>query len=184
VALSSTIYQFDIDVANADRHVYESLELRVARHPSESEVFLLTRLLAYAIEYTDGIAFSRGLSEPDEPAISVRDLTGALRAWIEVGTPDGARLHRASKAAPRVAVYVHKDPVQYIRRLDSDHIHRAESIEMFAIDAILLGALAARLDRRVAFSLSVTDGELYVAIGSDTLIGAVTRLPFPSALAG
>jgi uncharacterized protein YaeQ len=182
VALSSTVYQVDIDVANADRQVYESLALRVARHPSESEPFLATRLLAYAIEYTDGIAFSRGLSEPDAPAIAVRDLTGALQAWIEVGTPDAARLHRAAKAAPRVAVYVHKDPGQYLRRLEGQHIHRAAEIDLFAIDSPLLAALAARLDRRVAFSLSVTDGELYMAIGPDTFAGTITRLQLPTSL--
>ena len=95
VALSSTIYTFDIDLNDADRRVYETLALRVARHPSESEPYLLTRVLAYALEYTEGIGFSRGLSEPDEPAIFVRDLTGAIRVWIEIGTPDAERLHRA-----------------------------------------------------------------------------------------
>ena len=76
MSLTATIYNFDIELADSDRSVYETLALRVARHPSESEEYLLTRLLAYTMEYTDGIVFSSGLSEPDEPAISVRDLTG------------------------------------------------------------------------------------------------------------
>src|ERR1700733_15724227 len=108
MALSATIYVFGIELADSDRNVYESLELRLARHPSETADYLLTRVLAYCLEYTEGIAFSRGLSEPDEPAIAVRDLTGALRSWIEVGSPDAARLHKASKSAPRVVVYTHK----------------------------------------------------------------------------
>src|SRR5882762_8474744 len=99
MALTATIHNFEIELADSDRNRYESLALRVARHPSESEEYLVTRVLAYALEFTEGIAFSRGLSEPDEPAISVRDLTGVLRAWIEIGTPDAARLHKASKAA-------------------------------------------------------------------------------------
>src|SRR5438045_1901862 len=110
MSLTATIYNFEIELADADRHVYESLALRVAQHPSESPEYLITRVLAYAIEYTDGIAFSAGLSDQDEPAITVRDLTGAVRSWIEIGSPEAARLHRASKAAPRVAVYTHKDP--------------------------------------------------------------------------
>ena len=89
----------------------------MARDPSESEEHLVARVLAYALEFTEGIAFSRGLSEPEEPTIAVRDLTGALRAWIEVGTPEAARLHKAGKAAPRVAVYTHKDPAQLVDRL-------------------------------------------------------------------
>jgi uncharacterized protein YaeQ len=175
VALTATIYNFEIDLADADRGVYESLALRVARHPSESEEYLLTRILAYAMEFADGIEFSRGLSDPDEPAISVRDLTGGLRAWVEIGTPDPARLHKASKASPRVAVYMHKDPTQLLGRLQGERIHRAAAIELWAVDRPLITALVARLERRMAFSLSVTDRELYVAIGSDTLGGQVTR---------
>jgi uncharacterized protein YaeQ len=177
VALTATIYKFDIDLADADRHVYESLALQVARHPSESEEHLVTRVLAYALELTEGIAFSRGLSDPDEPAISVRDLTGAIRAWIDVGAPDAARLHKASKAAPRVAVYAHKDVTQLVSRLTGQRIHRADALEIYAIDRHLVAALAARLDRRMRFALSITDRELYVSIGADTLTGAVSRHP-------
>src|SRR6202040_199866 len=125
MAQTATIYNFDIELADADRNVYESLALRVARHPSESEEYLVTRVLAYAMEFTEGIAFSRGVSEPDEPAILVRDLTGAIRSWIEIGAPDGARLHKAAKASPRVAVYTHRDPAQLLRNLAGERIHRA-----------------------------------------------------------
>ena len=103
------MYVFEVRLADADRGVYETLTIRAARHPSETAEYLVTRLLAYCLEYTEGIAFSKGLSDPDEPAISVRDLTGALQAWIEVGAPDAARLHKAAKAAPNVALYVHRD---------------------------------------------------------------------------
>jgi uncharacterized protein YaeQ len=131
VALSATIYNFDIQLADADRHVYETLALRVARHPSESAEFLFTRLLAYCLEYTEGLTFSSGgLSDPDAPALAVHDLTGALQRWIEVGTPDASRLHKASKAAPRVAVYPHRDLDAWLDRIRNEKIHRAASIEI------------------------------------------------------
>jgi len=176
MALGATIYNFEVELADADRRVYESLALRVPRHPSESEEYLVTRLLAYLLEYVEGIEFSRGVSEPDEPAIVVRDLTGAIMTWIEVGTPDAARLHKASKAAARVAVYTHKDPTQFLKQLAGERIHNAEALELYAIDRALVGALVARLDRRVAFSVAVADRELYVSIGAENLHGAVVRL--------
>ncbi len=148
----------------------------MARHPSESEDFLWTRVLAYALELTDGLEFSRGgLSDPEAPALSVRDLTGALKAWIEVGTPDAARIHRAAKAAPRVAVYVHKDPTQFLARLAGERIHQGSAVAVWSFDRALLAGLAPHLDRRVAFSLSVTDGELFLAFEARTLTGTVTR---------
>jgi len=150
--------------------------LRVARHPSETEEYLVTRVLAYALEFTEGIAFSRGLSEPDEPAIAVRDLSGAIRSWIDIGTPDAPRLHRACKAVPRVAVYTHKDPSQWLRKLAGERIHRPELLELYAIDRRLIASLAERLDRRMAFSLLINERDMYVSIGAETLTGAVSRL--------
>jgi uncharacterized protein YaeQ len=175
MALTATIYNFDIELADADRCVYESLALRVARHPSESEEYLLARVLAYCLEFTEGIEFSRGLCDPDDPAIAVRDLTGALRAWIDIGMPDAARLHKASKLAPRVAVYTHRDIANVIRNLAGERIHRSEALELYAIDRGLIAGLAAVLNRRMAFSLSIAGGDLYVSIGADTLTGGVTR---------
>jgi uncharacterized protein YaeQ len=177
VALTATIHHFEIELADADRQVYESLELRAARHPSESEEYLVTRVLAYLLEYTEGIAFSRGISDPDEPTIAVRDLTGAIRTWIEVGAPDAARLHKASKAATRVVVYTHKDPQQLLRNLAGEKIHRADSVELYAVDRTLVAALAARLERRMAFSLSIAERTLYVSIGAETLTGVIERKP-------
>jgi uncharacterized protein YaeQ len=176
MAQGATVYTFDIDLADADRGVYEPLALRVARHPSESEEYLLTRTLAYALELTDGIAFSTGgLSSPDEPAIAIRDMTGAIRSWIDIGSPDAARLHRASKASPRVAVYTYKDIERLAQNLKGERIHRPEALELYAIDRKLIDSLVVRLDRRMEFALAVAERELFVSIGSETLTGAVTR---------
>jgi uncharacterized protein YaeQ len=176
VALSATIHHFDIGLSDVDRNVYETLALKVARHPSEAQDYLVARVLAYCLEYTEGIAFSRGLSDPDEPPIAVRDLTGTLRAWIEIGAPDAARLHKASKAAPRVAVYTHKDPAQLLRSLAGEKIHRAEALELYSLGRELVADLVARLERRTELDLSVTDRHLYVTLGGETLSGEVARL--------
>jgi uncharacterized protein YaeQ len=177
MALGSTVYNFDIDLADSDRGVYETLALRVARHPSESEDFLVARVLAYCVEYGEGIEFSRGgLSDPDEPPIAIRDLTGALRAWIDVGTPSADRLHRAAKLAPRVSVYVHKDATQWLAGLASARIHRVEEIRLRGLDRALVSALVARLDRRMSLALAISEGELFVSLDTEALTGRVTPL--------
>ena len=176
MALTATIYNFDVELADADRGVYESLQLRVARHPSESEEYLVARLLAYLLEYRTGIAFSRGISDPEEPTIAVRDLTGAIDTWIEIGLPDAARLHKASKAVRRAVVYTHRDPDQLVRRLRGRKIHRAADLELYEIDRTLVAALASRLERRLAFTISIADREIFLSIGHETLTGTVRRL--------
>jgi len=175
VALTATIYNFDIDLVDADRNVYETLALRLARHPSESEEYLVARLLAYCLEYGEGISFSSGLSDPDEPTLAIRDLTGTVRVWIEIGSPDAARLHKASKAADRAVVYTHKDPAQLLRQLEGARIHRAEDVEIYAIDRTLISGLAARLERRMAMTISISERHVLVAMDGATIEGTVTR---------
>ena len=173
MALGATIHQFGVQLSHVDRGVYESLDLRVARHPSESEEFLCARVLAFCLEQREGLAFSKGLADPDQPALEVRDLTGAMREWIEVGAPDAARLHRASKAAPRVAVYTHHDAERYWDSLAGERIHRAEALDLYGLDRTLVAGLVGRLERRMTFDLSVSDGTLYLTIGGELLTGAL-----------
>ena len=128
MALTSTIYNLSVDLSDIDRGVYESFTLRLAMHPSETMEYMATRLMAYCLEYTEGIEMTAGLSDGDEPAIVVRDLTGRVTAWIEVGLPEADRLHRASKLAARVAVYPHRDIRIYLGQLEGRRIHRAGEI--------------------------------------------------------
>jgi uncharacterized protein YaeQ len=175
MALTATIYNFDVELADMDRNVYETLAFKVACQPSETEEYLLSRVLAYCLEYHEGIAFSKGIAEPDVPALAVRDLTGALRVWIEVGAPDAARLHKASKASPRVAIYTHRDPARLAGQLAGERIHKAADVELYGIDRALIDGLVARLDRRNSWALTVTDRHLYVAVQGATVEGDVVR---------
>jgi uncharacterized protein YaeQ len=173
MALSSTMFVFTVRLADADRGVYETLTLRVAQHPSETAEYLVTRVLAYCLEYAEGISFSKGLSDPEDPTIAIRDLTGVLQSWIDIGAPEAARLHKAGKAARRVAVYAHRDVTPWLARLAGERIHRAEALEIHVMDRDLVAALVARLERRMEFDLSVSEKTLYLSIGEETLTGTV-----------
>lgn len=175
MAQTATIYNFDIELADIDRGVYESIALRVAQHPSESDEYLVARVLAYCLEYSEGISFSSGISTPDDPAIAVRDLTGALRVWIDIGSPDAARLHKASKAAARVVVYTHKSPEQWLKQLAGERVHNGERVEIFSLDRELVASLVRKLARRMAFSLSIHDRHVMAAFDTENLEGAITR---------
>jgi uncharacterized protein YaeQ len=176
MALTSTMYALQVSLAHVDRGVYEELDFRMAMHPSESPEYFVARLLAYCLEHAEGIGFSKGVSDPDDPTVSVRDLTGTITTWIEIGLPDAARLHKASKAASRVVVYTHKDPTVWKRQLAGERIHKVERIECYVLERELVDALVDRLDRRLSFALSVTDGELFINIGDQTLTGSLVSL--------
>ena len=176
MALGATLYNFEITLNDSDRGVYEALDFKAARHPSETGEYLIARVLSYCLEYTEGLAFSKGgLSEPDVPALVVRDLTGTLKTWIEIGTPEPARLHKASKSGARVVVYSHKDVAQLLARLAAEPVHKQDAIEIHGFDPIFIAALVARLTRRMRFDLTVSERHLYVSIGADSLAGELTR---------
>lgn len=176
MALTATMFHLQVALSDVDRGVYEALDLRLAQHPSETTRYMLTRALAYCLSYEEGIAFSKGgLSSAADPPITVHDPTGLLLAWIDVGTPSAERLHKASKAAPRVAVFTSTDMRVLRREAATRPVHRLEEIEVWRVEAPFLDALAERLDRHTKLELVRTDGHLYVTAGERMIEGAVTR---------
>lgn len=167
MALAATIHRFELELADSDRGVYQALELRVARHPSESAAFLIVRVLAYCLEYAEGITFSKGgISAVDEPALSIHDLTGQRTAWIEVGAPSADRLHRAAKATPRVALYTDRRIELLRTSLAGERIHRAHEIAVTCFPQPFLKALEAQLERTTKWHVSRADSHLYVTAGN------------------
>lgn len=173
MAIGATIHTFTVHLADVDRGVYEELSLRVAQQSAETGAFLLTRVLAYCLEYEEGIVFSEGIAATDEPAVMVRDLTGSLLAWIEVGAPDAARLHQGSRAAERTAVYTHRDPAKVAGQWSGKKIHRGEDILLHSFDPGFVEDAAGHLERRNELTLSVTERDLYLELNGTTLSSAI-----------
>ena len=165
------MYKFSVQLSHVDRGVYEKVDIRLARHPSETERFLLTRLLAWCHLVEPGFAASKGgLSNADEPAFTVRTLDGRLLTWVEIGSPSADRLHKAAKAAPRVVVVTHHDDKWLADNLSGKKIHRVADIEVFAIEPSVLDRLAQHIgDRGCACEVTVSEGDLYVSAGGETI---------------
>jgi uncharacterized protein YaeQ len=177
MALPATMRRIEISLADSDRGLYEQLELRVAQHPSESDRYLVARVIARALEHGDGLEFSKGgVSDDTEPALVQRDLRGDLVAWIEIGAPTPERLHKASKASPRVVVYAWKNAEQLAEAIRERGVHRADEIELNAMNAEWLDAIAATLDRVNRWDLSVSGGVIYLTIGEALFEGSVQRI--------
>lgn len=166
MALSSTLYRFLIDLSDVDRNVYTALDLRLAQHPSESNAYLLTRLIARVLEDREYLEFSPGgLSDPEAPALQAVTPGGDILLWIEVGNASARKLHKASKAARQVKVYTYKDPGPMLEEIRENKVHRAEALVITSLDARPLEALAGRLERKNAWNFLVNEGQLTVSVG-------------------
>lgn len=173
MAIGSTVHTFEVQLADTDRGVYDGYSLRVARHPSETDAYMLTRVLAYGLEFTEGIAFGGSISSTEEPAVLVRDLTGLITAWVEIGAPDAERLHYGSRLAERTVVYTHRDPAKVMAQWADKRIHRREDIRVYSFDPGFIDEAAALIERRNTMTLTVTESVIYLDLNGTNLTSAV-----------
>ena len=172
----TTLIHFEIALSDTDRGVYETVDLRAAQHPSETLQYLLTRTLALCLFWEADIAFSKGLSTTDEPAVWLREPDGRVRLWVDVGRPSSERLHKASKAAERVVIACTPQDARLVQRAaEGERIHRAEHIELLVVPDPLLGELAQITGRQARWELVHTGGQIYVTTAGKTFEGPVVR---------
>lgn len=185
MALQATARRFQIQLSNVDTGLYTALDLRIAQHPSETQRYLLARVVAYCYlsnpDTESVLQFSKGgLSSPEEPALARTALDGRLLVWCEIGTPSAERVHKASKAAPRVAVFTHNDPKLLSERLGKAHIHRKEQLELWGLEPQFLDALAGATNARTSeFELTIAERQLYVDVAGAALCGALSPITVP-----
>jgi uncharacterized protein YaeQ len=149
MANQATLYRFRLQVPNQKVNV----DVRVPMHPSETEIFLVTRVLAYALNYEDGLEFSQGLQTPDDPAIRLLEPHGQIQKWIDIGNPSARRLHKASKAAKSVMIYTYKDVENLRKEAAKEKIYNVEKIQVFAFDGEFLQTLSEQLERNNDWSI-------------------------------
>lgn len=177
---SATLHRFRIDLSDVDRGVYEQLDFRVSKHSSESDLYFVTRILAYVLNFQSGIEFSAGgLSTPEDPAIFTHDASGSIDLWIEIGSPSAKKLHRASKAATRVKVYTHKDPQITLREVQTAKIHRVELIDLIPFPPEVLERLARDLSREVRWQVLHHDDLVTVSVGDQNEQIKIVKVAFP-----
>lgn len=176
MAAPVTLYRFRLSISDIDRGVYESLDFRAAQHPSEAPIYLVTRVLALALSFEEGLAFtSGGLSDPDEPALKSAAEHGAIHTWIDIGNPSARRIHKASKAAARVQIYTYKNPQLLLEELRSEPIHRSEALEIFSLPPKFLDQLVSNLDRDNSWQVLRNEGLLTIGIGEESFTAEIGR---------
>ena len=176
MALPSTIYRASVQLSHIDRNLYESLQTTIAQHPSETAERLVARLLAYALCFEPGLAFTKGVGAGDEPDLWVMGADGRVATWIEVGLPDHERLVKASRHSGRV-ILIACGPS--LSRWVEQHLAKLAGIPnltVIGLDQGILTRLADRLRRSITWSLTVTEGSLYIGVDGETLEGSVTLL--------
>lgn len=169
MAQPSTIYRASIQLADVDRSRYETLQVTVARHPSETEERMVARLLAFSVFFEPGLSFTRGVGAGDEPDLWLKHPDGRVAAWIEVGLPEAERLIKASRHSSQVALLTCGSTLSAWENQQLPRLKDVPNLTVVALEQGFLAGLVSRLDRSISWSLTISDGEIYLNVGDETL---------------
>ena len=164
MALGATIYKTEMNIADSDRHYYGSHALTVARHPSETTERMMVRLIAFARHAHEDLAFTKGISTVDEPDIWLKDLTGAIDLWIEVGQPTETRLLKACGKAKQVVVYCHNGHASKLWwEAARKKMARARNLTIIYLPTDAIGELANDVQRNMTLHVNIQEQEIFIS---------------------
>ncbi len=170
MALKSTVFKAELQVADMDRHHYETHALIIARHPSENDQRMMVRVLAFALYADEALAFGRGLSTEDEPALWKKDLTGAIDLWIDVGQPDEKDIRRACGRAAGVVVITYGGPVAEVWwEKNAEKLARLDNLTVLNLSVAEGTALAGMAERSMNLQAAIQDGGVLLTGGEQAV---------------
>lgn len=180
MALPSTIYRASIQLSDLDRGIYEQLQTTVAQHPSETVDRLVVRLLAYALCFRDDLAFTKGIGSGDEPDLWSKGPDGRIQLWVEVGLPDPERLVKSCRHVERAVLFVFGASLDRWLAQHGQKLSSAQNLTVVGLDFTFVRELSASLQRVIAWSLTVTEGNLYLTAGDRTVESSLRHVSGPS----
>lgn len=174
-----TLYRFQLELSDIQRSLYETIDFRVAQHPSESMPYLLTRILAYVLNYSEDLTFApTGLHDPDAAAISIPEAHGGFTTLIEIGSPSARKLHKATKTAKTVKIYTYKNPLTLMEEIKTEKVHRASEIEIYSLSPAFLSEIEPLLKRDNKWGVLIDDGSITLQIGDVSVTGELSTHQF------
>jgi uncharacterized protein YaeQ len=173
MALPSTIYRANIQLSDVDRGIYESVQTTLARHPSETEERMVARLLAFAIFFESDLSFTRGVGAGDEPDLWVKHPDGRVAMWIEVGLPEAERLIKAGRHASHVALLTCGSAFKIWEKQQLPKLAAVSNLTVITLEQGFLAKLVSRLERSITWSITISEGSLYLNVGDETLVSLI-----------
>lgn len=170
MALKSTIFKAELQITDMDRNYYQDHQLTIARHPSENDARMMVRLLAFALNASESLQFTKGLSEDDEPDIWQKSFSDEIELWIELGQPDEKRIRKACGRSRHVVIYVY----QYRSgkawwEQHQNRLARFDNLSVVALTDAVVVALGEMAQRAMRLQCTVSDGQLWLTSGDQAI---------------
>lgn len=169
MALKATIFKADLQIADMDRHYYHDHSIVMAQHPSETEERVMVRLLAFVCHADEGLAFTKGMFDADEPDLWHKDLTGTIKLWIEIGQPDERRVLKACGRAEQVVVYTYSSHSDIWWKQINTKLARAKNLTVINLPESTSKQLTKLAERSMHLQCTVQEGQIWLSNGTETV---------------
>lgn len=170
MALKSTIYKISVHLADMDREYYDTLNLTIAQHPSETEQRLFARMLAFVLNAHEHLSFGKGVSEEDEAAIWQINYAEQIELWIELGQPDEKRLKKASNRADKVKLYCYNSSSDVWWNQNKNKCAQFKRLSVIQFSPEQISLLSQRITRTMEIQVSIQDDQLWLTLGEETIL--------------
>jgi uncharacterized protein YaeQ len=183
MALKATICRAELQIADMERNYFHDHALTIARHPSETDERMMVRVLAYAMHADEALLFGKGLSDEDEPDLWMKDLTGAIKLWIDVGQPDEKRMRRACGRGERVFVYAYggHGTTLWWNKVAGD-VSRCGNLSVVQLPQRACQELAGQAQRNMHLNCTIQDGQIWMGDGKNSVLIEPLILQSPAAV--
>lgn len=178
MALKSTIFKATIHLSDMDRDYYDTLNLTVAQHPSETDLRLMTRFLAYILNAHEQLAFGKGLSDEDEAALWQINYSEEIELWIELGQPDEKRIKKACNKSQHTILYGYSSPFDVWWKQNQSKLSQYKTLTVERFNYETVNQLATFLSRTMEIQASIQDGQLWLTLGDESLLIEKETLQF------
>ena len=176
MALKATIYKANIELADMDRNYYDSLQLTLAQHPSETDLRLMVRLISYIVNAHQDLKFGKGVSDEDEAVIWQINYSDEIALWVELGQLDEKRLKKACNQAQQVKLYTYGSSVETWWTQNQSNLAKYPKLIIEQYNTTTTDALIKLLSRTMEFQCSIQDGQLWLTSGDETLLVETLKL--------
>ncbi|WP_425666874.1 YaeQ family protein [Vibrio tubiashii] len=161
MALKPTIYKFRISLSDTNRDLYDSTQLTVAQHPSETVPRMIARILAFCVKWQPELALTKGLSTTEEPDLWVKSLDDQIQLWVDIGEPSLDRIKKSCRLAKQVDVFSFNSKSDVWWEQTKNKVHQYDA-SIYRFDWNGIEALSEVVERSMDLSVMITGDSLFV----------------------
>ena len=168
MATKSTINKTNLNIANMDTNYYAEHSLILAQHPSENNLRLMVRILAFIFNANEDLAFCKGIAQDDEPDLWQKNLSGDIELWIDLGQPDEKRIKKACGRSDTVIIYTYQEGMAnswFTQNKKLLNRFKNLSIVYLKID----GDIEELCERSMVLQANISDNELNLIAGENSI---------------